>query len=123
MPKILVVDDEQNMRTGLKDNLEFEGYDVETANDGEQGLKKIIENSYNLIILDVMMPEVDGWELLVRLRQYMETTETIILICSILPLGDLARSLGANGFLQKPVAPQDLLQELNAHSAHLASSP
>jgi CheY-like chemotaxis protein len=74
-----------------------------------------------IIILDVMMPEIDGWELLVRLRQYQDTTETIILVCSILPLGDLARSLGANGFLQKPVAPQDLVQELNALSAHLAN--
>lgn len=57
MPKILVVDDEQNMRTGLKDNLEFEGYEVETANDGEEGLKKILVNNYDLIILDVMMPK------------------------------------------------------------------
>ena len=50
MTKILVVDDEQNMRTGLKDNLEFEGYEVETANDGEQGLKKIAIRQVNAVL-------------------------------------------------------------------------
>jgi len=69
MAKILVVDDEQNMRTGLKDNLEFEGYDVEIANDGEQGLKKILENSYNLIILDVMMQKKSGFDVCKEVRK------------------------------------------------------
>ncbi|UCH66828.1 MAG: response regulator, partial [Ignavibacterium sp.] len=53
MTKILIVEDEPSMRMGLKDNLEFEDYDVDIAVNGEEGLEKIRDNKYNLVLLDV----------------------------------------------------------------------
>ncbi|MCK7521965.1 MAG: response regulator [Ignavibacteriales bacterium] len=50
------------MRLGLKDNLEFEGYDVEIATNGEEGLKKFWRNDYNLVLLDVMLPQMSGFD-------------------------------------------------------------
>jgi CheY-like chemotaxis protein len=66
-----------------------------------------------IIVMDVMMPELDGWDLLTQLRQDPWFHNTAIIICSILPQEELARSLGANSFLQKPVLPQDFLKELD----------
>ena len=60
MAKILVIDDERSIRSTLKDILEFEGYAVETAENGKQGLEKAIAGSYDLIYSDIKMPEMDG---------------------------------------------------------------
>jgi DNA-binding response OmpR family regulator len=62
MTKILIVEDELNMMQGLKDNLEFEGYDVDTALDGRSGLEKIRNNRYDMVLLDVMLPELSGFD-------------------------------------------------------------
>ena len=115
MPKILVVDDEQNMRTGLKDNLEFEGYEVETANDGEQGLKKIIDNSYNLIILDVMMPKKSGFDVCKEVRKAGITTPVILLTAK----GDeidkvVGLEIGADDYVTKPFSLRELLARVKA---------
>ena len=115
MPKILVVDDEQNMRTGLKDNLEFEGYDVETANDGEQGLKKILDNSYNLIILDVMMPKKSGFDVCKEVRKAGITTPVILLTAK----GDeidkvVGLEIGADDYVTKPFSLRELLARVKA---------
>jgi DNA-binding response OmpR family regulator len=115
MPKILVIDDEQNMRIGLKDNLEFEGYDVETANDGEQGLKKILENSYNLIILDVMMPKKSGFDVCKEVRKAGITTPVILLTAK----GDeidkvVGLEIGADDYVTKPFSLRELLARVKA---------
>ena len=115
MPKILVVDDEQNMRTGLKDNLEFEGYDVETANDGEQGLKKILDNTYNLIILDVMMPKKSGFDVCKEVRKAGITTPVILLTAK----GDeidkvVGLEIGADDYVTKPFSLRELLARVKA---------
>ena len=115
MPKILVVDDEQNMRTGLKDNLEFEGYEVDTANDGEQGLKKIIDNSYNLIILDVMMPKKSGFDVCKEVRKAGITTPVILLTAK----GDeidkvVGLEIGADDYVTKPFSLRELLARVKA---------
>ena len=62
MTKILIVEDEPQMVTGLKDNFEIEGFQVDVAGDGEKGLKKILDGNYDLIILDVMLPNLSGFE-------------------------------------------------------------
>jgi CheY-like chemotaxis protein len=66
-----------------------------------------------IILLDIMMPEIDGWEVLAQLRQDLQTDDVIIIVCSILPQESLAFSLGANAFLQKPVLPQDFRNALD----------
>ncbi len=120
---VLMIDDNPDTIRLFERYLQETRYALVGATQPAEIERLVARHQPRIIILDVMMPEVDGWELLVRLRQYLDTTETIIFVCSILPLGDLARSLGANGFLQKPVAPHLLMQELNAQSAHLANMP
>lgn len=115
MPKILVVDDEQNMRTGLKDNLEFEGYEVDTANDGEQGLKKILDNSYNLIILDVMMPKKSGFDVCKEVRKAGITTPVILLTAKGEEIDKVVGlELGADDYVTKPFSLRELLARVKA---------
>ncbi len=115
MPKILVVDDEQNMRTGLKDNLEFEGYEVHTANDGEQGLKKILDNSYNLIILDVMMPKKSGFDVCKEVRKAGITTPVILLTAKGEEIDKVVGlELGADDYVTKPFSLRELLARVKA---------
>jgi DNA-binding response OmpR family regulator len=115
MAKILVVDDEQNMRTGLKDNLEFEGYEVETANDGEQGLKKILENSYNLILLDVMMPKKSGFDVCREVRRSGIMTPVILLTAKGEEIDKvLGLELGADDYVTKPFSLRELLARIKA---------
>ncbi|HBX88089.1 MAG TPA: DNA-binding response regulator, partial [Marinilabiliaceae bacterium] len=63
MANILIVEDELPMLQGLKDNLEYEGYLVDTATTGSEGLKKLLSNQYHLAILDVMLPEMSGFDI------------------------------------------------------------
>ena len=63
MKKILIVEDELKMVNGLKYNLEFEGYEVDTAIEGNSGLQKVLQNKYDLILLDVMLPGVSGFDI------------------------------------------------------------
>lgn len=115
MPKILVVDDEQNMRTGLKDNLEFEGYEVETANDGEEGLKKILVNKYDLIILDVMMPKKSGFDVCKETRKNGITTPIILLTAKGEEIDKVVGlEIGADDYVTKPFSLRELLARVKA---------
>ena len=58
MKRILIVEDEPNMVNGLKDNLEFEGYQIETALEGTTGMQKVLNGKFDLILLDIMLPEI-----------------------------------------------------------------
>jgi two-component system alkaline phosphatase synthesis response regulator PhoP len=66
--KILVVEDEPSMASGLRDNFEYEGYEVMTAADGSQGLERALEESPDLVVLDVMMPKMSGLEVCKHLK-------------------------------------------------------
>lgn len=70
MPKILVVDDERVMVKGIKFNLENEGYQVETGSDGEEAVDKARTGQFDLIILDLMMPKIDGLQACMRIREF-----------------------------------------------------
>lgn len=67
--RILIVDDEESLVKGVKYNLELDGYGVDTAFDGEEALRKMNDNIYNLIILDIMLPKIDGLVLLKKIRE------------------------------------------------------
>jgi DNA-binding response OmpR family regulator len=79
MHKILIVEDEPSMRLGLQDNLEFEGYEIDTAEEGDIGLKKIMENSYDLVLLDVMLPNLSGFDICKTVRKKGINTPIILL--------------------------------------------
>ena len=69
MPKILIVDDEPAMRQGLADNLEFEGYEATMAANGTEGLEMILAHKFDLVVLDVMMPGLSGFDVCKEIRK------------------------------------------------------
>ena len=115
MPKILIVDDEPNMRLGLKDNLEFEGYDADFAVDGDTGLQKILENQYDLILLDVMMPKISGFDVCKTIRKKGISTPVILLTAKDQEIDKvLGLELGADDYVTKPFSLRELLARIKA---------
>jgi DNA-binding response OmpR family regulator len=78
--KILLCDDEPDILTILKRYLEVDGYSVVTASDGQEALEKIFSDHFDLIILDVMMPKVNGWEVCKRIKSKAETKNIPVII-------------------------------------------
>ena len=104
MKQILIVEDEPNMRLGLKDNLEFEGYEVSLANDGSQGLAAIEKNSYDLILLDVMLPELSGFDVCKIAREKGIDTPIILLTAKGEEIDKvLGLELGADDYITKTI--------------------
>lgn len=115
MSKILICEDEPSMRMGLKDNLEFESYEVDTAEDGETGLNKILENQYDLIILDVMMPKMSGFDICKSARKNGITTPIILLTAKGEEIDKvLGLELGADDYVTKPFSLRELLARIKA---------
>lgn len=115
MKKILIVDDEPHMRLGLKDNLELEGYETDTASDGEEGLRKALSGEYHLLLLDVMMPKVSGLEVCRRLRAESVQTPVIFLTARGEEIDKvLGLELGADDYITKPFGLRELLARVKA---------
>jgi DNA-binding response OmpR family regulator len=115
MTKILIVEDEPNMRMGLRDNLEFEGYEVSIAEDGEKGLRMIRENQYNLILLDVMMPKISGFDICKTIRKEGVQTPLILLTAKGEEIDKvLGLELGADDYVTKPFSLRELLARIKA---------
>ncbi|MHB8578652.1 MAG: response regulator transcription factor [Ignavibacteriaceae bacterium] len=115
MPVILIVEDEPNMVLGLKDNFELEGYKVETAREGESGLKKILDNTYDLIILDVMLPNISGFEICKTVRKKGNDTPIILLTARGEELDRvLGLELGADDYVTKPFSVRELIARIKA---------
>ncbi len=115
MPKILIVEDEPNMRKGLKDNLEFEGYEVDCADNGEDGLKKILENNYNLVLLDVMLPKMSGFDVCKKAREKSVASPIILLTAKGEEVDKVVGlELGADDYVTKPFSLRELLARIKA---------
>lgn len=115
MKKILIVEDELNMRMGLKDNLEFEGYQVEYAEDGQLGLDKIQENTYDLILLDVMLPKISGFDVCKKIRTDGNSTPVILLTAKGEEIDKvLGLEIGADDYVTKPFSLRELLARIKA---------
>ncbi|PAP76600.1 response regulator transcription factor [Rubrivirga marina] len=112
---ILVVDDEHAMREGLRDNLEFEGYAVDEAADGEEALQKLRGGAYRLVVLDVMMPKRSGFEVLREARAAGVATPVILLTAKAEEF-DTVRGLefGADDYVTKPFGLGELLARIKA---------
>ena len=80
MYRILIVEDEQAMLMGLRDNLEFEGYQIEEAENGMDALKLLREQSFDLVFCDIKMPQLDGLELLSKIKE--EGIKSLIIMIS-----------------------------------------
>ncbi len=111
-PTVLVIDDNAGLVELLKDYLTGHACRVVAATSGREGLRLAQEAAPQAIMLDVMMPEIDGWELLQRLRNHPQTAAIPVIICSVFNNPELAYSLGASLFLPKPVSRDDVLAAL-----------
>jgi len=115
MNKILIVEDEINMLRGLQDNLEFEGYQVEAASDGKLGLDKILNNTYDLILLDVMLPTISGFDICKKARGAHIETPIIMLTARGEEIDKvLGLELGADDYITKPFSLRELLARIKA---------
>jgi DNA-binding response OmpR family regulator len=113
--KILVVEDEPDIQLGLKYNLEHEGYEVDTAGNGREGLEKASENSFNLIILDVQLPEISGFDICRKLREHKVFTPIIMLTGKSDDFDKvLGLELGADDYMTKPFNVRELLARIKA---------
>lgn len=114
---ILVIEDEKNIIELLKYNLEKEGYRVHAAPNGEEGLKRALQEKPDLIILDLMLPEMDGLEVCKTLRQNPTTAGTpIIMLTAKSEELDkvVGLELGADDYVTKPFSPKELLARIKA---------
>jgi DNA-binding response OmpR family regulator len=115
MKRILVVDDEPNMILGLKDNLEFEGYEVTTAVNGKEGLVLLLREEFDLIFLDVMMPEMSGFDVCKKVRANGINTPIIFLTAKGEEIDKvLGLELGADDYITKPFSLRELLARVKA---------
>ncbi|HHX77911.1 MAG TPA: response regulator transcription factor [Firmicutes bacterium] len=112
--KILVVDDEKTLVKALKYNLEKEGYQVSAAYDGEEALAAVEANPPDLIVLDLMLPKLDGFEVCRRIRKTLDTP--IIMLTAKTEDIDkiLGLELGADDYMTKPFNPRELIARIKA---------
>lgn len=117
MSKILIVEDEAAIADLEKDYLELSGFEVEVVNDGKTGLEKAMTTDYDLVILDLMLPGVDGFEICKKIRK---TKNTPILMVSA-KKDDIDKirglGLGADDYVTKPFSPSELVARVKAHLA------
>lgn len=112
---ILVIDDDEKITSMLRRSLAFEGYSVTTANNGADGLKQMLAMEPTLLILDVMMPQMDGWEVCRRVRE-SGSTVPILMLTAKDEIADKVRGLdlGADDYLVKPFALEELLARIRS---------
>ena len=114
MKKILIVEDESSISDFVKLELEYEGYQVSIKEDGREALKEALENDYDLIILDIMLPSMNGFEICRRLKR--EKNTPIIMLSAKDSVTDKVNGLqiGADDYIPKPFAIEELLARINA---------
>src|SRR5918994_679696 len=112
-PSVLIVDDDPALRGFVRASLELEGYSVREAGSAEEGLEALEQEAPDLILLDVMMPQVDGWEMLRRMQERHGVGAIPVLMFSGKVderEAERAASRGARGFIGKPFDPQQLIE-------------
>jgi DNA-binding response OmpR family regulator len=123
-PKILVVEDEPKMVAGLRDNFEFEGYEVITAADGVEGLQRALTEAPDLIVLDVMMPRLSGLEVCKQLRAQRGSIPIIMLTARGQEVDKVVGlELGADDYVTKPFSIRELLARVKAVLRRTAVAP
>ena len=116
MDKILIVEDDQAILLGLKDDFEYEGYDVSIASDGREGLKLALEQEFQLIILDILLPKLNGFEVCKKLREAEKETPILMLTAARTEEMDkvLGLEIGADDYVTKPVGSRELVARVKA---------
>ncbi len=113
--RILIVEDEPSMVAGLRDNFEFEGYEVVTAGDGEAGLERALADSPDIVILDVMMPKLSGLDVCKQLKGKRPSLPIILLTARGQEVDKVVGlELGADDYVTKPFSIRELLARVKA---------
>lgn len=122
--RILLVEDEEDLRMTLSDRLKAEGYALETAADGDEGLRKAVEGAYDLIVLDVMLPKKNGFDVCRDIRKAGIVTP-IVMLTARGQLVDkvLGLKIGADDYLTKPFEVLELLARIEAHIRRGTAQP
>lgn len=115
MPKILIVDDEPRIRQVVKEYANVNNYEVDEAGDGVEAIEKCERNKYDLIILDIMMPKLDGIEAAKKIKEYNKNINIIMLSAK----GEeydklLGFGIGADDYVTKPFSPKELMARIKA---------
>lgn len=116
MDKILIVEDDKAILLGLIDDFEYEGYDVSIASDGREGLKLALEQEFQLIILDILLPKLNGFEVCKKLREAEKETPILMLTAARTEEMDkvLGLEIGADDYVTKPVGSRELVARVKA---------
>lgn len=116
MAKILLIEDEQALRRALQDALEYHGYSVMTAADGETGLRLAESENPDLVILDVMLPGIDGFEVCLRLRASKFVAPVLMLTARSEEVDRVVGlEIGADDYIVKPFSTRELMARVKAH--------
>jgi len=117
MSRLLIIEDEEAIAELEKDYLELSGFDVEIENDGRQGLARALDENFDLFILDLMLPGVDGFEICKQIRRKKNTP--ILMVSAKKDDIDKIRGLGlgADDYITKPFSPSELVARVKAHLA------
>ena len=114
MAKILIVDDEQNIREIIREYAEFEGYETAETDDGMKAVKMAKEDNYDLIIMDVMMPKLDGYSAVKEIRKFSDVP-VIILSARVEEYDKLfGFEIGVDDYVTKPFSPKELMARISA---------
>lgn len=115
MEHILIVEDEESILMALEDNLQMEGYKVSKAFDGEQGLETAKQDQFDLILLDIMLPKMNGFDVCQKIRAEGIITPIIMLTAKSQEIDKvLGLELGADDYVTKPFSPRELLARIKA---------
>lgn len=114
MAKMLIVDDEQNIREIIREYAEFEGYETDETDDGMKAVRMAREENYDLIIMDVMMPKLDGYSAVKEIRKFSDVP-VIILSARVEEYDKLfGFEIGVDDYVTKPFSPKELMARISA---------
>jgi PAS domain S-box-containing protein len=119
IPKVIIIDDEKGLRTGTQRLLQSEGYEVDTAENGTEGIRLAAENDYDLAIIDLKMPDIDGIEVLKEIKK--NRPNTVCFIATAYASYETAiesTKTGAYSYIPKPFTPEELIQNLQQGYAY-----
>ena len=123
MAKMLIVDDEQNIREIIREYAEFEGYETAETDDGMKAVRMAREENYDLIIMDVMMPKLDGYSAVKEIRKFSDVP-VIILSARVEEYDKLfGFEIGVDDYVTKPFSPKELMARISAVLKNFGFSP
>ncbi len=116
MDRILIIEDDKSILMGLKDDLEFEGFEVSTATDGKDGLSMALGQDFRLIVLDILLPGLNGFEVCKKLRESGKMTPILMLTAAKTEEMDkvVGLELGADDYVTKPIGTRELVARIKA---------